>query len=323
MNKMKCIKFAVILVLIIVFVLINNKISFSNVSSFYMYEDSNNFAYQIENVKIEDDELVVKGWFFELKSIRNISCDINDNRKPVFLLYDINSDVEEYIDGSQKPLTGVPSKTEWYDRQDINEYFKCEYDYTYCGFTAKYSVDRIDFENGQYQIIIKFQEDNVNDWGIGTTTFIDRGEICYINPKNSKNLNVEGTDLEQIVHEGICVVNNPEYHIWVFQKDWKLYWIADEEYFFEEDGSTYIQYQLETTQFNKLPANRTDNGRYWSNLGDNFESNEISKKINCGKYRVYERDIPNEYSITRIETGYFADDKWIWQRYFRPILTVN
>ena len=41
--------------------------------------------------------------------------------------------------------------------------------------------------------------------------------------------------------------------------------------------------------------------------------------MNCGRYRVCKRKLPEEYSITSIVTGYYKNDKWIWKNYFRPV----
>ena len=38
-----------------------------------------------------------------------------------------------------------------------------------------------------------------------------------------------------------------------------------------------------------------------------------------GDYRIMKRDLPTEYSITSIETGYHKNGKWIWREFFRPI----
>ena len=99
-----------------------------------------------------------------------------------------------------------------------------------------------------------------------------------------------------------------------------MYWIADENYAFNIDGSTYLQYQLDTTQFDRLPGERTSNGWYWDNIGDYFEANEITDTMDCGRYRVSVRDIPSGYAITRAETGFYDGD-WVWSGKFRPVGT--
>lgn len=80
---------------------------------------------------------------------------------------------------------------------------------------------------------------------------------------------------------------------------------------------SYIQYQLWTTQTEKLPQERLDNNWLWDNIGGNFEEYEMQSDF--GEYRVMRRELPTEYAITAIVTGYHKDGKWIWRNYFRPI----
>jgi len=75
--------------------------------------------------------------------------------------------------------------------------------------------------------------------------------------------------------------------------------------------------QLWTTQTEKLPQERLDNNWLWDNIGGNFEEYEIQSDF--GEYRVMRRELPTEYSITAIVTGYHKNGKWIWRNYFRPI----
>ena len=314
-------QFAVVCIVIIGFILINEQITDYKTNSFIFSNDSCDIAYQVEYSGVENEDFVIKGWFFELKSFRNNEREVDDNRKPIILLYDINSEKKDKNDKSENEemLTGIAAKLEWYDRPDVNAYFSCQYNYTRCGFTARIPKGKIDLEDGQYQIIIKYLTDNSDFSGIGSTTFIDKGKLSYINPKDKIELDVDGTYLESIVNEGICVISYPEFHIAVYQKDWKLYWIADEEYSFEEDASTYIQYQIDTTQFDKLPTGKNENGPFWGNMGGYFEEGEITGIKNCGKYRVYMRDIPKDYSVVIMATGYYDNGEWKWRRYFRPI----
>lgn len=40
--------------------------------------------------------------------------------------------------------------------------------------------------------------------------------------------------------------------------------------------------------------------------------------MNCGKYRVSVRDIPNGYAITYLYLGYYEDGTWVWSNDARP-----
>ena len=120
----------------------------------------------------------------------------------------------------------------------------------------------------------------------------------------------------KIVKNGVLRVYRPDYHCWVYQKGWSLYWIADKDFDFEEDGTTYIQYQLYTTQTERLPEKRLKNGHLWDNIGGNFEKYELEGDF--GGCRVMKRDIPTAYSVTSIVTGYYKNGEWVWKNYFRP-----
>lgn len=189
-------------------------------------------------------------------------------------------------------------------RPDVNDYFSCEYDYTCCGFQLRELP-----EKGEYEFIIKYRP----FVSFPTGVYVSDGKICYssqaeFNPPVLK---------EDFVNLGWLRVYRPDYHCWVYQYKDALYWIADEEFFFDPSGSTYIQYQLWTTQTDKLPQHRLDAECYWDNIGGYFETHELEGDF--GGYRVMIRDLPTEYAITAILTGYHDSERWIWQSFFRPI----
>lgn len=306
-----------IIVILVVFCIINDSIDYSRKSTFEYLADTNEYAYQIENMTFEDEDLVISGWFFSLKKVQNEYREVDTQNSIGIVLYDKSQKEEKNIDGSNKHKKGIALSTTMYTRTDINNYFKCEFDYSQCGFTARIKKSEVSLEDKQYQIIIKPDQDSLG--GICTETYIDYGKLIYIDPDAKIVLDVERTDLKSIIESGYCLVSCPEYGIYVYQNKRKLYWIADENYYFEDDGSTYIQLHFDTTQFDRLPIYRTYNGWFWDDLGGAFEDYEITNEINCGKYRVAMREIPKEYSITRIGTGYKSAGSWIWQKYFRPI----
>lgn len=301
--------------IIIVFFLINSLIFDRRKISFKPICDKNIYAYQVENISIEGDYIFIKGWFFELKKVQNIEREPEGEGNPAIVVYDMSQEKESYTDGSTEERTGLKTETIFTTRPDINKYFKCEHDYSRCGFETKIEKTKINLENGLYQIIIKpheLEEDGIQ------AAYIVNGELTYISPLDTITLNVKGTDLEKIVTDGTCVVSYPKYHVCVYQYGWELYWIVDKDFDFDGKEVTHIQYFTETTQFDKLPKNRTDEGKYWSNLAGVFEMHEITSSMNCGEYRVSVRDLPTEYSLTQMGTGYRVNNAWVWERFFRP-----
>ena len=309
------IEIGLFIVFLVAFVVINEQITDNKKNSFIVIQDSNNYSYQIENLIMNEDNIAIKGWFFEIKKVRNVELEVKEGSKIGIILYDLNCNNEGNIYGSANAKKGIKTTVRLNDRADINAYFKCEYDYSRCGFTAQINKSAIDMENGKYQIIIKPDEDD--NIGIISAYLVD-GKLCYVNPSDELKLNVKGTDLEKIVNDGKCLASVPEYNICVYQYGWKLYWIANKNAF---DGkkSTYISYLIDTTQFDRLPIEIINTGYYYNNLGAPFELYEITDMINSGEYRVAVRDLPKEYSVTGIMTGNYVDGVWLWQKFFRPI----
>ena len=194
-------------------------------------------------------------------------------------------------------------------RPDVNEYFLCDYDYTNVGFTATGIVN----PETEYEIFIEWPLTKPVSTGVyilgddvhrvATLTGTGRFELPNLPANYVKN--------------GTLLVCRPDIHIWVFQYDGYLYWVADEGFHFEDDELTYIQYLLWTTQIEKLPPDRLKANLFWNNLSGYFEKYEISGDF--GNYRVMRCELPTEYSITAILTGYCKDGEWVWANSFRPV----
>ena len=186
------------------------------------------------------------------------------------------------------------------------------HDYSKTGFSA--SVWNADPKE-EYEIIMK-----INPFVTGTTgVYVTGTDIHYARKQDFIPPDVVGTDLETIVNNGYLRVYRPDYTCYVYQYKGYLYWIVDKGFLFEEDGTTYIQYHLWTTQIEKLPQKRLKNKWYYDNIGGYFEKYEITGSINCGRYRVSKRKLPTEYAVTSITTGYYKNRKWVWKEFFRPV----
>ena len=258
--------------------------------------DAFNFAFQIDEVREDETSVVLEGWAFKLdKDAAKKNMEI--------LLYDLEEEKIVY-----------PKSVKYTSRADVNDYFLCEYDYTDCGIEATFSTLKIDVHNKDYEILIS---DKVNPRVNRTGTYLSDGRIMYCSPREYNELDVEGTALEPIVQDGVLRVYRPDVGIYVYQYEGSLYWIADETYEFEMDGSTKNEYHLRTTQIEFLPKHRLDNEHYWDNLGFLFEDNELYE-YDGGAYRVSMCKLPVEYSITYITTGYYHEEKWVWEQAFRP-----
>lgn len=193
---------------------------------------------------------------------------------------------------------------------DVNDYFLCDYDYSHVGFTAEGIVD----PDEEYEIMIRWPLSVPTSSGV----FIIANSVHYCPTASFTAPDIsDAPDLKEIVESGTLRVYRPDYHCWVYQKGWSLYWIVEPGFTFEDDGTTLIQYQMWTTQTENLPEKRLAHGNLWDNISGHFEKYELSGDF--GPYRVMQREIPTEYSVTSIVTGYYKDGEWIWKNYFRPV----
>jgi len=190
-------------------------------------------------------------------------------------------------------------------KSEVQKYFRCEYDYTHTGFEATGEIK----QDEEYEVMVKFP------WSvpIPTGVYYSSSGIHYVPERSFKAPDLE----ESFIVEGTLRAYRPDYCCWVYQYRDSIYWIANQNFAFENQGKTYIQYQLWTTQPERLPEKRIEKGLTWDNIGGNFEDYELHGL--SGKYRVMKRGLPTNYSITSITTGYYKNGKWIWKDDFRPI----
>ena len=255
----------------------------------------NPWVYQVDSVAIQKQKCILSGFVFELNA-------------------DAKSEVYEIVLHDLDTGKNFFPKMEYGKREDVNRYFECEYDYEDSGFSS--SIDMKKIRGRNYEILLRVIDEKD---AYHTGTYLLDGKLQYVNPYENQ-LEVEGTDLEEIINQGKARVYRPDCGMYVYQYDNELYWIAEPEYDFV-DGDTYIQYQLNTTQIERLPKYRLENGWYWDNIGFWFSECEVTE-MDTGKYRVAKKEIPQEYSIRGIWTGNYGDD-WIWRADFLPYYTFE
>jgi len=268
-----------------------------------------NMVFQIDSISWEEGNVSVDGFCFGYDDYPEDKDDIN-----------VNTIKQSEIDFTGSRLLLIDCETDkkyelettWnLGSENLNNYYGGEYDYSNEGFVAK-SEAELD-ESAEYKVVIECR--NIQ---FDTRSYIQGEELRAVAPELRSEPDVSGTDLEEIVSEGRLVVCRQDEGCWVYQYGDELYWIAGDDFYFEDDGSTYIQYQMWTTQFWNLPEERLENDWYWSNIGGNFEDYEITGEMDYGEYRVMKREIPSEYSVCEIVTGYYANERWIWREYFTP-----
>ena len=237
----------------------------------------------------------------------NACCfQVDEDLTGFFFLYnqDTPQEYEIILKSTEKRESMKPQAEYGLKRVDVNEYFSCEYDYSNCGFKLDDLPD-----TGEYEFIVRCKPLVVAH----TDVYVSNGRICY-----TKQASFTPPELDtDFINKGVLRVYRPDQYCWVYQYDGALYWVVDNQFHFDPSGSTYIQYQLWTTQLDKLPQHRLEHAWYWDNIGGYFEDYELEGDF--GAYRVMKRDLPTEYAITGILTGYHANDRWIWRSNFRPI----
>lgn len=255
--------------------------------------DDYSWVYQVDSAKVEEGDFVLQGFAFALdKDSEEESFEI--------VLQDIDTGKNYF-----------PSM-KYMEREDVNDYFLCEYDYLQSGFIAKIKARKLELEERNYEVLIRVKGERET---YQTGIYLSKGELMYTDPTKYVALDVAGTDLERIVEQGVLRVYRPDYGMYVYQYAGELYWIAESGYGFL-DGDSYVQYQLDTTQIEKLPQRRLENQLYNDNIGFRFTENELLE-WKCGDFRVAKKALPKEYAIEKIWTGNYIE-KWIWRQEFRP-----
>lgn len=125
---------------------------------------------------------------------------------------------------------------------------------------------------------------------------------------------VKNTDLETIVSHGMLKAYDLRFDVYVYQYERKLYWLIGTPI----DKQTEIIFHLHTDEPDKLPEHRKQ--YKFDNRG--FRpggKNELTTTMRCGKYRVFERDMPAEYNITKVWVGFNTNGKITWNQYFQVV----
>lgn len=144
-----------------------------------------------------------------------------------------------------------------------------------------------------------------------TSVYINKGRLEYVRG-TVKEPETVGTDLEWLVRAGMLKVYESLYDVYVYQFDNKLYWLIGSPL----DKKVTVFCHVYTNEPDKLPEKRKKHK--FDNLDFRVGSkNEITGTMHCGKYRLFERVIPTNYNITAVRTGFYANKKATWERYFR------
>ena len=301
--KLKLLVCVVLCFIIIAASLITNNIIEEKRMREYTIVNDIKFMNCIENITVESNKILIEGYAFMLE--RNSS----DNSISVFLKNVVTED-EIWLDMQQV------------DRPDVDSYFEDKYDYKNSGFIASTKGKALDMDES-YEIIINIDYVQANDNNkktrktVSTNRFISDSKLYTYNPVefDKPDMNIESKLLREVFANGSLCFYQKDIGMYVYQYNGQLYWVANEKFDFEDDGLTYIAYQLYTSQVNKLPENRIQHS--FDNLDFYFEENEYTDE-KTAPYRVNIKDIPDDYPITSIYTGTYdtVNSKWLWKGRF-------
>jgi len=268
----------------------------------YMVVEDKNLIKCIEDVTINKKELCISGWCF----YKNV--DSKSNSVQVFLRNITDESDIVWMD------------TESVIREDINDYYDCEYDYSHTGFAGSRRVSKLDLEEKTYEILLKVSFDDPKgeqdklrrNKSVTTNLFIKNGKLTAALVDKGSLIETASKELDEVIQSGKLLWYEENQELYIYQYRNKLYWIAGEQFFFRDDNFTRIAFQLDTTRVDKLPTSRVKEGYDWDSRGFVFEENEMLQ-WNTQPYRVAKCDIPSEYPITWFWTGHYYGEESIWE----------
>lgn len=106
---------------------------------------------------------------------------------------------------------------------------------------------------------------------------------------------------------------NEEYDTLVYQDGDRLLWLIGWEGL---DANTEIIYHIHTTEPEKLPKYRISSG--FDNRGFRVGAERADNELEgIEHYRVFEKEIPDEYNVTAVVVGFNTDGTITWNNSFR------
>ena len=257
-------------------------------------EDDLLWVAQVEELQHKEGKFILEGFSFR------INRDADDEAFEIVLM---DMETGKYL---------FP-KMEYVERKDVNDYFLCEYDYTKSGFIATLNDRLLDFDEKQYEVLIRPKgTKEVRRFG----NYLIDEKVTYVHPEKFVPLEATATDLEEIIADGVCIMSRPDVGLCIYQQEKKLYWIAEQGYGFYDNNQTSVECMIATTQGSKLFGEKKRDTKV--NNGFIFEEKEV-EDMSTDDYRVAVTDIPSEYPVEHFVVGDHTEvDGWIWNEPIRP-----
>lgn len=163
MKKKKIIRYSIkaiiVVLLVTVFAIINNKINENNEK-----KEKSGYKYSIDKMNYNDEtsELEIKGWCIK----DGVKCDSLESRKDFKIFLAENGDLDKLI---EIPVTSSA-------RLDVKErYSQDGIDYTFCGFSGVLKIEPT-IKEKRYRILIQY--DSLVEKYFFTARYFNKGELA-------------------------------------------------------------------------------------------------------------------------------------------------
>lgn len=288
----------IIAVAVVVSNVVNTAIQRKNDKDYVVSNDLYSMLKDISLTKV-DSTLIIQGWAFDTN------------------IYNGSSSCELILQDTETGEALWPKMTENLEVLETIERYTDGEDYSRDCFAGSIKSRRLG-EDRVYEVLVRYTADYIDESGnenryartVSTDEYIYQGELTAYNPKLFSKPDVTGTDLEAVIQDGNACYFSEE-GLYIYKYDNSIYYIAGPEFPFAESGLTEIPLHIYAIAIEKLPEKSQQYG--FENMDIIFERYELTGQF--GNYRVAVRELPTDYAVTYIRTGFYStiNQKWVWE----------
>lgn len=248
---------------------------------------------EVEEVTKKDGKFLFSGWAMRLNS-ENVEIQL----------------VLQPTNGLDAEVLFAKS----FERREKGSYFVPNWNFGLCGYSANIKEDELK-EDVCYEvfIVLTYIEKDGTLRGeykkkVTTNQFFYDGMLYQYNPQNFTMPEITDDELMTVIDKGSIRLYSEEQHLWVYQYDWKMYFILDSHFGSMRENNIGIPVMPFTSREELLPMGMSGN----DHLGFLFED-QIYQREGIGNYQIAVVELPKAYPITYISTGLFdaTEKKWI------------
>ena len=256
-------------------------------------------AYQFEVSNEADGTISVRGWFLELGTA-------SENRTLPSHARVMLADLPDYA------YSRYVSVQEGLESKAADTYYDEDADHNTCAFQASIRLSEKE-QSGDYEIL--FQPSKWEEPVVHTGYYLHDGQVVPGSPSYVPP-DTEGTVLEDIVQNGMLRICRPEEGIWVYQYQWKLYYIVDAIYLWEHDWEDFVA--AARTNHPELVSRDEETDQVLLTI-HGMEDAKDPAGTKVGLYEVGAADLPDTCPVAAVDTGVQSKERiWIWHQTFCP-----